>query len=75
MRTIQIRDVPDDVHAELRQRAAAADLSLSKYCLRELERIVARPTMAEVLQRARSQPGGASSRAIVNAVRSGRDRD
>lgn len=36
MATIQIRDVPDDVHAEYRSRAAAAGMSLQEYLKAEL---------------------------------------
>jgi hypothetical protein len=74
MKTIQVRNVPDDVHRALRTRAAAAGVSLSDYALGELERAAQRPPVAELLQRARSRAGGASSRAIVAAVRAGRDR-
>lgn len=45
-------DVPDDVHAELRSRAAAAGTSLSDYVLAELERVTRRSDNAEVLLRA-----------------------
>ncbi|HWF32559.1 MAG TPA: hypothetical protein VG188_08390 [Solirubrobacteraceae bacterium] len=75
MKTIQIRGVPDDVHRVLRTRAAAAGVSLSDFALEELERVAERPPVAEVLRRAGSRAGGASSEAIVSAVRSGRDRD
>jgi antitoxin FitA len=71
-RTIQIRDVPDEVHATLRSRAAAAGQSLSVYLLRELVRVAERPPVADVLARARH--GGARTTDIVAAVRSGRDR-
>lgn len=74
MKTIQVRNVPDDVHRALRTRAAAAGVSLSDFALGELERAAQRPPVAELLQRARSRAGGASSRAIAAAVRSGRDR-
>jgi antitoxin FitA len=73
-RTIQIRDVPDEVHRTLRARAAAAGLSLSAYLLAELTRVAERPPVADVLARAGSRHGGASSAEIVAAVRSGRDR-
>ncbi len=72
---IQIRDVPDDVHRELRVRAAAAGMSLSAYVLREVERVASRPLVAEVLQRAGGRGGGASPESITAAVREGRDRD
>lgn len=74
-RTIQIRDVPDDVHRELRARAAAAGTSLSDYLLSEIARVAARPPVADVLERASSRSGGAPTQAVVAAVRSGRDRD
>jgi antitoxin FitA len=73
-RTIQIRDVPDEVHRTLRARAAAAGLSLSAYLLAELTRVAERPPVADVLSRAGGRHGGASSAEIVAAVRSGRDR-
>lgn len=52
MKTIQVREVPDEVHAELRSRAAAAGTSLSDYVLGELERVARRSSNAEVLLRA-----------------------
>jgi len=75
LKTIQVRNVPDDVHRALRTRAAAAGLSLSDFALGELERAARRPPVAVVLERARSRTGGADGDAIVAAVRSGRDRD
>jgi plasmid stability protein len=51
-KTIQVRDVPDDVHTELRARAAAAGTSLSDYVRSELERVARRSNNAEVLLRA-----------------------
>jgi plasmid stability protein len=74
-KTLQIRNVPDDVHRELRARAAAAGVSLSDYALDELVRVAERPPVADVLARARSRHGGVQTRDIVAAVRSGRDRD
>lgn len=74
MKTIQIRNVPDDVHRALRTRAAAAGVSLSDFALTELERVARHPPVAELLARARSRAGGASSNSIVAAVRTGRDR-
>ncbi len=74
MKTIQVRNVPDEVHRELRARAAAAGVSLSDFALGELERAARRPPVADLLARARSRAGGAATGAIVTAVRSGRDR-
>jgi antitoxin FitA len=75
MKTIQVRNVPDEVHRTLRTRAAAAGVSLSDYALRELERVAEHPPVADVLARARSRSGGTSTDAIVAAVRDGRDRE
>ena len=74
MKTIQVRNVPDDVHRELRARAAAAGVSLSDLALGELERVARRPPVADLLARARARAGGVDTEAIVEAVRSGRDR-
>ena len=75
VKTIQVRNVPDDVHRVLRSRAAAAGVSLSDYALGELERVARHPPVADLLARARARAGGASAEAIVAAVRDGRDRD
>jgi len=72
-RTIQIRDVPDDVHAKLRARAAAAGLSLSDYLRKQIEASASKPTVSEVLARAQQRAGTVSRDAIVTAVRAGRD--
>lgn len=74
MKTIQIRNVPDSVHATLRTRAAGAGVSLSDYALAELERVADRPLVSDVLRRAGSRAGGAETADIVAAVRAGRDR-
>jgi antitoxin FitA len=52
--TVQIRNVPDDVHRKLKARAALAGMSISEYLLRELERSLARPIPEELLERLRS---------------------
>jgi plasmid stability protein len=75
MKTIQIRNVPEEVHRTLRTRAAASGVSLSDYALQELERVAQKPPIADLLARARSRAGGASGKTIVAAVRAGRDRN
>jgi hypothetical protein len=74
MKTIQVRNVPEDTHRALRTRAAAAGVSLSDFALGELERVAQHPPVADLLERARSRAGGATSAAIVAAIRAGRDR-
>lgn len=51
VKNIQIRNVPDDVHAVYKRRAAAAGKSLQEYLLSELSERASRPTMQEVLDR------------------------
>lgn len=72
--SIQIRNVPDDVHRTLRARAAGAGLSLSDYLLADIVRLAQRPPVADVILRAASRSGGADVELIVEAVRSGRER-
>ncbi len=69
VKTIQIRNVPEETHLELRIRAAKANMSLSDYVLAELERKTSKPPIAEVLERARSRSGGLSSQEIVDTFR------
>jgi plasmid stability protein len=73
-KNVQIRDVPEAVHRELKSRAAAVGQSLSEYLLAEITRLAERPPIADVLLRADSRREGVSVREIVAAVRSGRDR-
>jgi plasmid stability protein len=49
MSMIQIRHVPDDLHRELKARAAQNGKSLSDYLLEELRALATRPTMQEWL--------------------------
>lgn len=76
-KTLQIRDVPDQVHLAVRARAAQAGVSVSDYLRELVTEIVSRPTTAEVVERARALAhagGGASPADIQAAVREGRER-
>lgn len=48
---IQIRNVPDTLHRELKVRAAQTGMTLSDYLLTELRALAVRPTMREWLAR------------------------
>lgn len=75
MPSIQIKDVPDEVHAVLRRRAAAAHQSLQEYLRSRLIDEAGTPTLDEVLDRAGGRAGGAAPfAAAVDAVRADRDR-
>lgn len=70
---VQVRNVPDDVVAELKKRAALSGMSLSEFLLRELERIAGRPSRAEVIARIRANAKGtATVEEVVAIIRAGR---
>lgn len=48
---IQIRNVPDDLHKKLKDRAAEAGMSLSAFMLKESEKVVERSSWAEFQRR------------------------
>jgi plasmid stability protein len=71
--SIQVKGVPDDVHATLRKRAASAGMSLQEYLLARLVAEATTPTLDEVLERASQRSGGrATLREAVKAVRADR---
>lgn len=74
MPSIQVKEVPDEVHVTLRRRAAAAGMSLQEYLLARLTDEAGVPTLDEVLDQAGSRTGGrASLAAATEAIRADRD--
>lgn len=63
---IQIKHMPEDTHAVLRQRASAAHQSLQEYLRFRLIAEAAQPTVDEVLARAGGRAGG--SLTLTDAV-------
>jgi plasmid stability protein len=75
MPSVQIKDVPEQTHAVLRQRAAAAHQSLQEYLRSRLIEDAAQPTLDEVLERAGGRAGGnVPLKAAVAALRDDRAR-
>ena len=70
---IQIRNVPDDLHRELKSRAALAGMSLSDFLLAEIREVAARPTVDELRRRIARRGAVTPSVPPAEAVR--RDRD
>lgn len=71
--TIQVKNVPIEVHRTLRQRAANAGQSLQEYLRALLSYETSRPTFDEVLDRVEQRTGGdLTFSAAVDLVR--RDR-
>jgi plasmid stability protein len=75
MPSIQIKDVPEQTHAVLRRRAAAAGQSLQEYLRSRLIQEAGEATLEEVLDRAGGRSGGhVPLAAAVTTVRDDRDR-
>ena len=74
MIAIQIRNVPDALHRQLKSRAALAGMSLSDYLLREMRRVAERPTLDELRARLESRSKITLSVEPAQAVRAERDR-
>lgn len=55
-KTIQVRDVPDDVHQRLTIRAREERRSLSELVRAEIVELARRPTMSEMLDRLAGRP-------------------
>lgn len=74
MPSIQIKNVPPDVHRVLKRRAAEAGMSLQEYLLAKLTEEARQPTLNEVLERAGRRTGGSISlKEAVEHIRAERD--
>jgi hypothetical protein len=67
-KTVQIRDIDDDVYAALARRAAESGMSVPELLRREVARLAARPTIEEWLSRTRRRPSRITSAEIVDAL-------
>lgn len=67
-KTIQIRDVDDEVYAALSRRAAEAGISVPDLLRREAARLAARPSVEEWLERTRRRPSQISAADVVEAL-------
>jgi plasmid stability protein len=70
---VQIRDVPDDVHARLIARAASEGRSLSEMLREEVATLSRRPSRAEVLKRIRQRGPVEMPESGADAIRRLRD--
>jgi antitoxin FitA len=70
MKMIQVRNVPDDLHRSLKERAAREGTTMSDLILAELPRVVKRPSGEQLLQRVRTRsrvPGTAAAELVAAA--------
>lgn len=56
MGAIQVKNVPEDLHEALRQRAAREGMDLQSYLLRIIRRDLSLPSETEWLEELRTQP-------------------
>jgi hypothetical protein len=67
-KTIQIRDVDDEVYAALVKRAAEVGITVPDLLRREAARLASRPTIEEWLARTRRRPSGITRAQVIEAV-------
>jgi plasmid stability protein len=73
MVAVQLRDVPDAVHRELKVRAARAGQSLSEYALAVRTEHTATPTLAEIADRIAHRTAVEPTTSVAEIIRDERD--
>ena len=72
---ITVRDVPDEVRDELAARASRAGKSLQEYLRGMLVETAARPSVDDVIMRARTRVDATAARVDAASIISARDAD
>jgi hypothetical protein len=67
-KTIQIRDIADEVYTALARHAAEAGITIPDLLRREAARLASRPTIEEWLARTRRRPSRISRAEIIDAL-------
>lgn len=67
-KTVQIRDIDDDVYAALARRAAEAGLTVPDLLRREATRLARRPSVDEWLTRTRRRPSDVTRDEVIEAL-------
>ncbi len=67
-KTVQIRDIDDDVYAALARRAAEAGITVPDLLRREAARLAARPSVEEWLARTRRRPSDIDRAEVLDAI-------
>lgn len=70
---VQIRNVPDDLHRKLKERAALIGLSMSELVLREIRRSLERPTPEELLAHLKTRERVEPKESIAGAIAAERE--
>jgi hypothetical protein len=71
---IQLRNVPDALHRQLKARAALSGLPLSDYLIREVRKIAEHPTPAEMRERLKQRDPYRGKISPADVLRAERDR-
>ena len=71
MKMIQVRNVPDELHRSLKERAAREGTTMSDLILGELPRLAHRPSPPQLLERIRQRPpvGGPAAADVITQER------
>jgi antitoxin FitA len=72
---VTVRDVPDEVRDELAARAARAGKSLQEYLRGMLIETAARPSVDDVIARARARVTATGARVDADSILAARDAD
>ncbi len=67
-KTVQIRDIDDDVYTALTRRAADAGLTVPELLRREVARLARRPSVDEWLERTRRRPSAIGRAEVIEAL-------
>jgi hypothetical protein len=67
-KTVQIRDIDDDVYAALARRAADLGITVPDLLRREAGRLASRPTVDEWLDRTRRRPSKVTRAEVLDAL-------
>ena len=67
-KTVQIRDIDDDVYAALARRAADTGLTVPDLLRREIARLASRPSVEQWLERTRRRPSAISRAEVIEAL-------
>jgi len=67
-KTVQIRNIDDEVYLALSRRAAEAGMTVPDLLRREATRLAQRPSVDEWLERTRRRPSAISRAEVVEAL-------
>lgn len=70
---IQLRNVPEDAHRELKARAAKRGMTLSEYATRELQKVLEIPNRQEIIERVAALTPAVTTLSAAEVIREERD--